>query len=69
MIDLQYRGPDDVPGSMDIEQKLPTEPATGLRRLGALWPWAWFALTGVAATGWLIALCWAGFAFVRWIVG
>jgi hypothetical protein len=54
-------------GDMDTEQKSPTEPATGLRR--ALWPWAWLVVTGVVTLGWAIALCWAAFAFIQWIVG
>ena len=42
--------------SFDNKQKSPTEPATGLRRLGALLPWVWLALTGVATLGWMIGL-------------
>jgi hypothetical protein len=61
--------PDDVSDSMDIEQKLPTEPATGLRRLKELWPWAWLVVTGVATFGWLIGICWVGVALVRWLAG
>jgi hypothetical protein len=59
--------PDDVSGSMGIEQKSPAEPATGLRR--ALWPWAWLVVTGVATLGWLIGICWGGVALVRWLAG
>jgi len=59
--------PDDVSGSLDIKQKSPSKPATGLRRL--LWPWAWFALVGVATLGWVIGLGWAAFALVRWLAG
>jgi hypothetical protein len=60
--------PVDVSGSMDIEQKSPTKPATGLRRILALWPWAFFAFAGVVTLAWAIALGCAAFAFVRWLV-
>jgi hypothetical protein len=59
----------DVSGSLDIEQKSPIESATRLRRILALWPWAWLALAGVVTLAWAIALGWAAFAFVGWIVG
>jgi hypothetical protein len=59
--------PDDVSG--DIEQKPPGEPTTGLRRLRTLWPWTWFALTGVATLGWLIGLGWAALKLARWLTG
>jgi hypothetical protein len=58
-----------VSGSLDIEQKSPPEPATRLRRILALWPWAFFALAGVATLAWAIALGWAAYALVRWLVG
>jgi hypothetical protein len=61
--------PDDVSSSLDIEQKSPTKPATGLRRLSALWPLVWLALMGVATLGWMIGLGWAAVAFVRWLIG
>ena len=57
-----------VSASLDIEQKSPPEPATGLRRILALWPWAWLAFAGAATLAWAIALGWAAFALVRWIV-
>jgi hypothetical protein len=57
-----------VPDSLDIEQKSPTEPATRLLRVLALWPWAWLAFAGVVTLAWAVALCWAAFAFVRWLV-
>jgi hypothetical protein len=59
--------PDGVSGSMDIEKKSPTQPATGLRR--ALWPWAWLVVTGVATLGWLIGIGWAGFKLAQWLAG
>jgi hypothetical protein len=59
---------DDVSGSLDIEQKLPTKPAAGLRRLRALWPWVWIALMGVANLGWMIGLGWVAVALVRWLI-
>ncbi len=57
--------PADVLGSFDIEQR---SPATGLRRLGALWPLAWLALAGVATLGWIIGLGWAAVALVGWLI-
>jgi hypothetical protein len=56
-----------VSGSVDVEQKSPTAPATGLRR--ARWPWAWLAVTGVVTLGWLIGIGWAAVEFVRWLWG
>jgi hypothetical protein len=61
--------PDGVSGSVDTEQKSPTEPGNGLRRTLWLWPWAWLAVTGVVTLGWLIGICWAGFELVRWLAG
>ena len=58
--------PDPVLGSTNTEQKSPTEPKIGLRRLKALWPWAWIALTGVATLGWLIGIGWSAVALARW---
>jgi hypothetical protein len=58
-----------VSGSSDVEQKSPTKPTTGLRRILALWPWAFFAFAGVITLAWVIALCWAVVTLVRWIVG
>jgi hypothetical protein len=60
--------PDGVSGSADTEQKSPTEPATGLQRLGELWPAVWLALAGVATLGWLIGIVWAAVKFVRWLI-
>jgi hypothetical protein len=57
-----------VSGSLDIEQKSPTKPATRLQMVLALWPWALLALTGVITAAWAIALCWAAFALVRWLI-
>ena len=57
-----------VSASLDIEQKSPLEPATGLGRILVLWPWAWLAFAGAATLAWAIALGWAAFALVRWIV-
>jgi hypothetical protein len=54
---------------MDIEQKPPTEPTTGLRRIRALWPWAWLALAGVLTLAWTLGLGWGAVAFFRWLVG
>jgi hypothetical protein len=59
--------PDDVSGSLDIEQQSPTEPATGLRRNLAVWPSAWLAVAAVATLGWFIGLGWAAVAFARWL--
>jgi hypothetical protein len=59
---------DAVSGLLDIEQKSPPEPATRLRRILALWPWAFFALAGVVTLAWAIALGWAAFALIRWLV-
>jgi hypothetical protein len=59
--------PDGLSGSVDIKQKSPAEPATGLRR--ALWPWTWFAVTGVVTLGWWIGICWTGFELARWLAG
>ena len=56
---------EDVSGSLDVEKKLPTAPAPGLRR--ARWPWAWLALTGVVTLGWLIGIGWAAVKLVRWL--
>jgi hypothetical protein len=58
-----------VSGSMDIEQKSPIEPATGLQRIGALWPWAWLVFAGVITFAWAIALWRAASVLVRWLVG
>jgi hypothetical protein len=61
--------PDDVLGSMDIEQKSQTESATGLRRVRALWPMALLAIAGVATLGWLIGIGWAAVELVRRLAG
>jgi hypothetical protein len=53
----------------DIEQKSPTKPATGIRRLSALWPWVWLALMGVVTLGWMIGLGWVTVALVGWFIG
>jgi hypothetical protein len=60
---------DDVSGSLDIDQKLPTKPAAGLRRLSAVWPWVWLALSGGATLGWMIGLGWAAVSLVGWLIG
>lgn len=60
--------PDGASGSADTEQKSPTKSATGLRRLGALWPAVWLALAGVATLGWLIGILWAAVKLVRWLI-
>jgi hypothetical protein len=66
--DLRLEGDGDrCIDSMNIEP--PHEPATGLRRPRAIWPWAWLALEGVATVGWLIALGWATVVFARWLLG
>jgi hypothetical protein len=57
-----------VSGSLDIEQESPIEPATGMRRIFALWTWAWLAFAGVVTVAWAIALGWAAFAFAQWIL-
>ena len=59
----------DVSGSLDIERKPPTEPATGLHRITALWPGAFLALAGAVTLAWAIGLGWAAVALVRWLVG
>jgi hypothetical protein len=51
-----------------IEQKSPTQPATRVQRIGALWPWAFFFVIGNMTIAWAIALGWAVFAFIRWLV-
>jgi hypothetical protein len=56
-----------IPGSSDQEQKS-VQRATSVRRILAHWPWAWLALAGVVTIAWSIALCWAAFAYVQWIV-
>jgi hypothetical protein len=61
--------PEDASNSLDIELKSPTKPATGLRRLRALWPWVWLALMGVATLGWAIGLAWVAVAVVRRLIG
>jgi hypothetical protein len=66
---LSSSHPDDASGSLDIEQKSPTEPATRVQRILALWPWAWLAFAGVVTLAWAIGLGWAAFAFVRRLVG
>jgi hypothetical protein len=66
---LSLPGPDDVSDSLDIKQKSPHEAATRLRRVLALWPWAFLALAGALTLAWAIALCWAAFALVRWLAG
>jgi hypothetical protein len=60
-----------VPRLVNIESKLPTEPApaTSLRKEGAIWPWVWLALVGVSTVGWLLALGWGALTFVRWLWG
>lgn len=60
---------DDVSGSLDIEQKPPIEPATGLRRISALWPWAFLAVAGVLTLAWVMGLGWIAVALVRWLAG
>jgi len=60
--------PGDVLGLVDIEPKKLVEPTTGLRRLRALWPWAWLALAGAASVGWLIAIGWTAVTTVRWLL-
>jgi hypothetical protein len=45
------------------------EPATGLRRIRSLWPWAYLALAGVITLGWAIWLGWAAVALVQWLIG
>jgi hypothetical protein len=61
--------PIPLPDGLPIEPKSTTKPATGLRRHGALLPWVWLALMGVATLGWMIGLGWAAVAFVRWLIG
>jgi hypothetical protein len=61
--------PELVSDSLDIEQKSPTKSATGLRRLSALWPWVWLALSGVATLGWMTGLGWAAVRLVGWLIG
>jgi hypothetical protein len=58
-----------VSGSLDIEPKASSEPATRLRRILSAWPWAWLALAAVATLGWAIALCWGALTLVQWLVG
>jgi hypothetical protein len=48
--------PIPLPDGLPIEPQSTAEPATGLRRLSALWPWVWLALMGVATLGWMIGL-------------
>ena len=57
-----------ISGSLDLKQTLPVQPATQTRRILAHWPWAWLALAGVVTIAWAIALGWAAFGFVQWIV-
>jgi hypothetical protein len=45
------------------------QPVTPLGRVLAHWPWAWLAFAGVVTIAWAIALGWATFAFVQWLVG
>jgi hypothetical protein len=66
---LSSSHPDDASGSLGIEQKSRTKPATRVQRILALWQWAWLAFAGVVTLAWAIALCWAAFAFIRWLVG
>jgi hypothetical protein len=61
--------PDEISGSLDIEQRSPADPETGHQRRRELWPWAWLALTGLATLGWVIGLGWVAFAVVRWLIG
>jgi hypothetical protein len=61
--------PIPLPDGLLIEPKSTAEPATGLGRLSALWPWVWLALMGVATLGWMIGLGWAAVALVRWLIG
>jgi hypothetical protein len=42
----------------------PTRP----RPIVVLWPWAFLAFAGVITIAWAIALCWAAFALVRWLI-
>jgi len=65
---LSLSSSDDVSGSLDIKQKSPTQPASSFQRIGALWPWAFLGVAGVLTLAWAIALCWAAFALVRWLV-
>jgi hypothetical protein len=65
---LSSSHPDDASGLLDIEQKSRTKPATRLQRILALWPWAWLAFASAITLAWAIALCWAAFALVRWLV-
>jgi hypothetical protein len=60
-----------VSGSSNIEQNHRLIPQTRVQRFKALWPWVWLVLAGVLllTLAWAIALCWAAFAFVRWLVG
>ena len=55
-------------GSLDSEQKSAVQPATSIWQILAHWPWAWLAFAGVVTIAWAIALCWAAFGFVQWIV-
>jgi len=61
--------PIPLPDGLPIEPKSTTKPATGLRRLSALWPWVWLALMGVASLGWMIGLGWAAVRLVGWVIG
>jgi hypothetical protein len=61
--------PADVSGSLDIEQKSPTQPASRVQRIRALWPWAFLIVAGSITLAWAIGLGWGAFALVRWIVG
>jgi hypothetical protein len=65
---LSLSRPDDGSRLLDIEQKSPTQPATRVQRIRALWPWAFFFVIGNMTIAWAIALGWAVFAFIRWLV-
>jgi hypothetical protein len=65
---LSLCGPDVTSGLSDIEQKMPTQPATRAQRILALWPWAFLALAGLITLAWAIALYWGALAIVRWLV-
>ena len=54
------------PGFQEISGSL--EPATPRWRILSRWPGGWLAFTAVATFLMAIALCWAVFAFVQWMV-
>ena len=61
--------PSTVSGSVNIEPKLSDGSATGLWGRGAIGPWAWLVLEGIATIGWLVAIGWAAVTLVRWLLG